>query len=253
MQLALRKRSALKMIQKNLSTKPVKTSWKNAKYCVIAILFCTIAFTPLIHTFLPKKVDRSYSITDTELHEGLNLLGDGYEIEITNGKVTCFREYDSKIVNRIFGWSNWRRFLLGGSPYFCLLFLTLFCVWIYSYKDRNNPLFQKTVITVLCFFGLVSGWFTIYSLYPKPDIPYSSYYILLFIGSLLINISVFFFIRWARKRHFSVAELTGKVQRLTYLISYHIYRKYVQTKDKKEYLIETLSEYKDLTKEKTTE
>lgn len=229
-----------------LFTKPAKTSWKNVKYYLIALLFCTIGFTPLTHTFLSKKIDRSYSIADTELHEGLNILDDTYEIEITNGKITCFRAYDSIIINRVFGWSNWRRFLLGGSPYFCLFFLTLFCVWIYSYKDRENPLFQKTVIVVLCFFGLVSVWFTIYSLYPKPDIPYSFYYILLFLGSLLINTSIFFFIRWARKRHFSVLELTSKIQHLTYLISYRIYGRYIQTKDKKEYLVETLNEYNSL-------
>ncbi len=238
-------------------TKPAKTNWRSVKYIVIALLFCAIAFTPLIHTFLPKKVDRSYSIADTELHEGLNILDDIYEIEITDGKVTCFREYDSTVINRVFGWSNWRRFLFGGSPYFCLVFLTLFCIWIYLYKDRDNPLFQKTVITVLSFFGLVSIWFTIYSLYPKPDIPYSSYYALLFLGSLLINASAFLFIRWAIKRQQLLADkfahMASKIHRLSHLISYRIYGKYVQTKDKREYLVETLKEYKDLTTKNVAE
>lgn len=238
-------------------TKPVKTSWKKGKYFIISTLFCAIAFTPLIHTFLSKKVDREYSIIGTELQEGLNILDDTYEIEITNGKVTCFREYDSTIINRVFGWSNWRRFLLGGSGYFCLFFLTLFSVWIFTYKNREDPLFQKTVIVVLSFFGLVAGWFTIYSLYPKPDIPYEAYYVLLFLGSVLINTALFLFIRWAYRRQdelsAQLSRATAKIQRLTHLISFRIYGRYIQAKDKRDYLEETLTEYHKLKTENGTE
>ncbi len=197
---------------------------------------------------MSKKIDRNYWINDSiQLHEGLNTLDDTYEIEITNGEVTCFRAYDSKIINRVFGWSNWRRFLLGGSPYFCLGFLTLFAFWIYNYKDRDNPLFQKTVVIVLSFFGLVAGWFIFYSLYPKPDIPYSWYYALLLIGSLLINAGTILFIRWARRRQLTIDELTSRIHSLTHYISSRIYGRYIQKQDKKEYLIETLSKYQDIT------
>ncbi|WP_298547685.1 hypothetical protein [uncultured Aquimarina sp.] len=229
-------------------TQPVKRNWKKGKYVFIAILFCAIAFTPLIHTFLSKKIDREYSIANTKLHEGLNILDDTYEIEITDGKVTCFREYDSTIINRVFGWSNWRRFLLGGSGYFCLFFLTLFSAWIFTYKDRKDPLFQKTVIVVLSFFGLVAGWFTIYSLYPKPDIPYEYYYVLLFLGSILINTSAFLFIKWAKNRQVSIDEMKSKIRRLMKYISIDISSKYIKKSDKEKYLTDTLNQAKELNK-----
>ena len=47
--------------------------------------------------------------------------------------------------------------------------------------------------------------------------------------------------------------MTDRIHRLTHLISYRIYGRYVQAKDKKEYLVETLNEYKDLTNKKPTE
>ncbi|UZO81482.1 hypothetical protein NBT05_03170 [Aquimarina sp. ERC-38] len=93
-----------------------KKNSKNVNYYLITIFLSLVAFTPLIHTFLPKKIDYKNSYSEVKLIEGKNTIGD-VEIIVNNGKVTEVKEIHSQVINKVFGWSNWRRFLLGGSPF----------------------------------------------------------------------------------------------------------------------------------------
>ncbi|WP_062056066.1 hypothetical protein [Aquimarina longa] len=225
----------------------VKTKSSYANYYLIALLFCTISFTPLTHTFLSNKIDYKYTYIDIELEEGKNSF-DGLEINVVDGKILSIQKVESEVINKVFGWSNWRRFIYGGSPYFCLAALTLFCFWIYKNKEKDSKYYKRTVRIVLSFFSFVSVWFCIYSLYPRNDFSYRKYYIILIGGSILINIGVFFYIKWLRKEVYTLEELKEKIRRLTKFVSYDIYKKYVNKADKKEYLIDTLKEFKEVNK-----
>ncbi len=225
--------------------KQVKTKLKNVNYYIIAAFLCCISFTPLIHTFLPKKIDRLYTYSDIELKEGINNFK-GVEIEVNNGQILKIRKVESKVINKVFGWSNWRRFLYGGSPYFCLIALTIFCFWVYKNKEKDNIHYRRTVRVVLSFFSFVSIWFCIYSLVPKNDLSYYNYYMLLIGGSIFINFGFYFYIKWKSKKLYSTAQMKSKIQDLTKYIAIDIYRKYIQKVDQKQYLIDTLKEVNKL-------
>ncbi len=223
---------------------PEKTKLKNVKYFFVGLLFCIVAATPILHTFLPKNVDYCYDKTDIILTEGLNSF-EGVDIYISNGKIVKVQKINSEVINKIFGWSNWRKFLLLGSPYFCLATLSIFSFWVFLKKNRDEY-FKRTVLVVLSFFSFVSVYFSIYALLPKNEMPYSTYYILLFIASIALNLGGYNFFKFVKAKSYSIDNLMIKIRSLTRFISEDIYTKYIAKADQKNYLIDMAKNYKEL-------
>ena len=199
----------------------VKEKSNYVNYYLIAFVFCVISFTPLTHTFLSSKIDYKYSYSDVTLREGKNSF-EGIEINVKNVKISNILKVDSEVINKVFGWSNWQRFIYGGSPYFCLAALTLFCFWVYKNKEKDSKYYRRTVRIVLSFFAFVSVWFCIYAVYPRNDFSYRKYYILLIIGSIVINVGIYCYIKWVRREVYTLDELKEKIRRLTKYLSYDV-------------------------------
>ncbi len=192
--------------------KLTEIGYKKIIFGFIAILF---AILPLIHNFLSKDIKYDTIEETINLKEGENKI-DHVTINFHDGKISNVKKINKKIVGKIFGFKNLREFVFMASPFFSLLFITIFLGYVLlQVKDKKLKKLGKFIFHFYLFTAL---FYLLWIFIPNNDLNPVYYKIYLVIGALLLWGMVFF----------SYQYFLSKKTRVSILIN-HILKTRVET------------------------
>ena len=200
---------------------------KSGLIMIGAVLACT---APFVHMLFPKK-----SIEIVTLEAGY----DNGEISETS---YVERLEKAKEEQKLFGFSSVRRFWYAiGQPialfYFSLIFLG------FSSRITDNDLKKAARFSGGCMF-FISTYYLIWVMWPNQDLPKSLYHLAIALMSMMGAITAVLINRYK-------SSLTHKIQRLIGFISFEIYNKYIEKKDRDEFIDDSFSVFDEITKNRT--
>ncbi len=149
-------------------------------FIIIAIIF---ALLPLAHNFIPDNTEYKNVKTNIELTEGENQIGNVYVV-IENGKVISAEVNEKEVINRVFGFLNFRKFVFMTSPFFSILFLTLFLGYILL--NMKNSILKRLAKVIFFFYMYTSMFYILWIFIPPNDFDPVYYRIYIAIGALLL-------------------------------------------------------------------
>ncbi len=202
-----------------------KRAIKALSFSIIIIFF---ALLPLTHNFIPINIDYEETKTTVNLKEGINEVGDVL-VYVQNNEVYKIENKEYTIVNKFSGFKCFADFLFMTSPYFSLLFITLFLGYLFfQIKERS---IRNVTKTIFVFYLYTSIFYLIWALVPNPDLPVVYYRIYVAIGAIFVWFIILAIYRYCENEEYS---LRRKIQ---ILIEFILYSKdYVMEERKTNYI-----------------
>lgn len=202
------------------------TTGKVKKYLLVlgAVLACS---APFIHMLFPK--------TNAKVVE--------LRIDLDNGLITQ-ESYDEKTAvliqdARTFGFPNARKFWYAIGKPLLLLYVSFYLIFLYPLiSDKVLKESTKIFSSLLCF---VAFYFVVWTFWYRGDLPKPLYYAAIGIASIagagIANLTINY-----------KYGLKLKIQLLIKFISVDAYDKYVKEEDREEYMDDSYTVYKEITK-----
>ncbi len=195
---------------------------KTVIFLIIAILF---ALLPLSHNFISNSVDYETKETFIELKEGINEI-DNVSIVLNKGKVTNVIKTEKSVINKVFGFSNFRKFVFMASPFLSLLFLTVFLGYVLlQVKDKKLKKLGKLIFNFYLFTAL---FYLLWIFIPNNDLSPIYYRIYIAIGALLLWGMVFFSYKYFLSKQTRVSILINHILKTRFETVYPL----AETEDK---------------------
>ncbi len=168
-------------------------------------------------------------------------------ISLTKSSEVLKKEYEEALENeKLFGFRNVKVFFSHlGMP---VVALALGVLLLFLFFKEKNFFFRKVILS-FSLVGLIVGLFyLIWVFYPSPDVPQWAYIVLLFLFSIVGTTIAYIITRYMYK--LSKIDLVFKMNNLLHYINFDIKRKYIRKQDRKEYLVDFLSEIDKIYEEK---
>ena len=183
----------------------VDTTLNKIRFTLVGSILSLSALVPMLHQFVPSRVEHHGTREEVSLKPGLNIIGNVMLVLGPNGKVLTVKETQQQATHKVLRFENLRSFLLTIAPFLSSLALCFFFFW-YEGQEKNRHV-QGLKNFIGGIFLLVSLWYSYWTLVPEDDpIPQKFYYIGAFLA-MSIALIVSLFVNWYQARKLRKSEV----------------------------------------------